>query len=169
MKILKFNIAANSSTGKVLTVSQPVTNSVVSQYDIVKIVAYLDVATLYPSSDTACTVIMRMLAGSASQPTSISDYDISLLSHMIPDPTEKGVFYFYLNQTLGNKMTVGDLNRIYYNFQVYRNSDLCSQQVGSDNFGIYKTNISLHYQPDDFTNLFVAVNTLEVKINAIIQ
>jgi hypothetical protein len=164
MKDIEFYIKANSSTGTILTVTQPDTNLNISQYDISKVVVQLDEATLYPSGVSGCSIIMRMLSGASSAPTSLSGYDDSLLCHLIPDPSGKGKFYFFPGEAIGHSMSFGSLNRIYFNFQIYRGSTLCSQAIGSDSFSLYRTNLSGHYQPDDLSKLYAGLNLIQEKI-----
>src|SRR5574344_1229087 len=156
----KYSISADSSSGVTLTVTPASTNTTVSQYEVIRLVVDLDAATLYPTTDTACTVLVHFKLPGTTVPTVLSDYDKTF--HMIPDPTVPYRFYLYFNEVLGRNMRIGELNSIYYNFQVYRDKTLCSQAISpTSTIQLYKTNLDSHYQPDDFANLFVALHAIK--------
>ena len=63
-------------------------------------------------------------------------------------------------------MIVGTQNLVYYDFQIYRNATLLSQNISASNtIALYKTNLSTHYAQDDFSNLFAGLQALEDKLN----
>ena len=160
---IDFSISADSATGTVLTVSKSGSDTV-SQYGIVTIRATLSQDTL-PGN---CVVIMRLDPPSATAPTSLSDY--SVLMHMVPDPTAAGRYYLYLNEAIGKRMTIGSLNSVYYNFQVYRGETLCSQAISqSDVIQLYRTNINTAWAPDDLGNAFAAIGRLGQMDHPILQ
>lgn len=161
MKILKFNISADGTT---LNVTPNAENSNISQYEVVKVQVDLDSATLYPNETERCAVILNLLPPTTTVPSSVSDYTVKM--HMIPDPSTRKRFYLYLNEALGRNMIVGTQNLVYYDFQIYRNATLLSQNISASNtIALYKTNLSTHYAQDDFSNLFAGLQALEDKLN----
>lgn len=163
MKDLHFSL---SLVDGALVASGPAENYDISQYQVVRIVADADPTTMYPEIDLFdISISLHLMGPNIAWPSSptMSSYPIKI--HLIPDLSVPNRFYCYLNETLGNQMSVGALNKVYYCFEAYLGNATYSQAISSSNaINLYKTNLDCHYSPDDFSNLFVAMDAMKDEL-----
>jgi hypothetical protein len=163
VKEIKFNLAKSGTNA--LTVTKTAVN--VSQYEQVKIVVQLDPA-FYDKADNRNVVSLNLEPpSSVFSPASRSDYSIKV--HLIPDPSAVGLFYVWLGGLLKDKIQPGNAQGVYYNFAVTQNEGTEYDQpiALTDVIEIYKTNTQYSYSPDDFENLFVSLNDIKTKWEAL--
>lgn len=88
-------------------------------------------------------------------------YEYDYVWHMIPS---KGSYYLHLTEALGNKLQVGALNTCNMKFEVL---DSTGKSLESENrtISLYKTNTDISYQPDDLTQIFIALAELSKEVS----
>lgn len=95
---------------------------------------------------------------------STAGYEYDNVFHLIPSVEGTNKYYLRLTEALGKKLKVGDLNTCNMKFEVLT-SNGTSLSTANRQISLYKTNTDISYQPDDLTQLFIAIAQIENRIS----